>query len=100
MQLIQVVVQDENGKPVTDLTDLSAHCLPGANDERFVLLRFVDPYGDTVFNCLQVPHLLRDLEVLEGLTTDKAVHDQIAQLKTMCQVCLATPHLYVKFIGD
>ncbi len=49
MALIRVFVQDENGTQVGNAIDFPSSILPNLADKRFYFLRFVDPYGDTVF---------------------------------------------------
>jgi hypothetical protein len=42
--------------------DVPAHIFPHVDDAHFVSLRFIDPYGDTLFNRLQVPVVLEELD--------------------------------------
>jgi hypothetical protein len=38
-----------------------------------VCLDFIDPYGNTIFNQHQLPHLVSELEAVRGNLTDRAV---------------------------
>jgi hypothetical protein len=74
-------------------------CWP-IGDASFPLLQYVDPYGDTVFNCAQMPEVLRELDVLTKRCSDehsKALLEQIQELARGCQDSL---HTYLRFVGD
>ena len=66
----------------------------------YVLLRYVDPYGDTVFNHVQMDDLLRDLDTAGRLAATPAEQRSLARLQVMARRCKAGVHLYVWFIGD
>ena len=73
---ISVRIEDENGQPAGELLDPRNHLgrllsLPECADT--VCLRFIDPYGDTVFNQLQLPCLIADLEAVRSKVTDHAI---------------------------
>lgn len=64
------------------------------------LIRFIDPYGDTTFNQLQVPTLLAELMAARDwdLTDEQRLHlDRVIQLVRQAE---HHPHTYVKFVGD
>jgi hypothetical protein len=44
-----------------------------------VCLKFIDPYGDTVFNALQIPVLLLELEAIAPLVTETSLRAEQAQ---------------------
>ncbi|MEK7424181.1 MAG: hypothetical protein AAB131_10115 [Actinomycetota bacterium] len=100
--MMHVVVEDERGKVVEELTgsadglnDLLARC----SGEEFVLLPFVDPYGDTVFNRLQIPSLIRELRRLRETTTPREL-DLLDRLDRLVNRCQEDVHLYLRFLGD
>jgi hypothetical protein len=62
---LTVCLEDENGNRiglVEDPGNLLHHVLPSPDDPTFRLLSYVDWYGNTVFNQLQVPTVLQELE--------------------------------------
>ena len=62
---IDVRLEDENGNEISvvfDTTLLVEKLLPPFEDEGSYCLRFIDPYGDTVFNSLQMPIFIKELE--------------------------------------
>ena len=62
MGMVSVVIQDEKGNQVGQRMDIPTSVLPDLHDTRFTCLRFVDPYGDTLFNRLQVEVILEDFK--------------------------------------
>jgi hypothetical protein len=73
--------------------------LPPHEDETFQCLRFIDPYGDTVFNRVQMPTLLSELERLRDSVPSRN-HQQFDELVRLAQRCLSDVHLYIRFYGD
>ena len=72
----------------------------GWTQNRFELLRYIDWYGNTVFNRLQMETFLREWERLrERVHTSKALALHL-RIKTLAEHSLTTPHLCVKFYGD
>ncbi|MFD2720592.1 hypothetical protein ACFST9_17860 [Hymenobacter monticola] len=77
---------------------LSAEFEPGVNlnREKFRLLCYLDPYGDTTFNRLQTADLLRDLVLLLAMEPNPLGDELIALVKRSQE----DVHLYVCFYGD
>ncbi len=98
--MIRVVIQDEKGNEVSKAVDVSTGALARPDDLRLTCLRFVDPYGDTVFNRLQLAPLLDDLCLLRESCNGGEHEDALQQIETLIERCLAEPHLYLKLIGD
>jgi len=63
-------------------------------------LRFVDPYGDTVFNRGQMPVLLDELRALRRNHPDPELASIIAELCTFIEPAVDQVHTYVRFLGD
>jgi hypothetical protein len=98
--VIRVVLQDENGATIGEPIDVPSALLRTETDSRFVCLRFVDPYGDTVFNRIQAEYLEADLRLLSRECRDPENGILVDGLISMALACQSEPHLYVKFIGD
>ncbi len=65
------------------------------------LLRYVDPYGETVFNGMQAADLVAEIERLA--TSNNATNLErrgLDRLRVMAERCRDSPHLYLWFIGD
>ncbi|HWL35075.1 MAG TPA: hypothetical protein VNQ77_02675 [Frankiaceae bacterium] len=63
------------------------------------LLGHVDPYDDTVFNEMQMPPLIRELQQLAD-TAPPAEAETARNLIALTDLVLRTPHLYLVFLGD
>lgn len=100
MGIIRAVVQDENGRDQSEGIDFPSSILPSQDDTRFICLRFVDPYGDTIFNHLQTPVVLEELSRLHELVRNDDYQAIIRKLKSLGEMCQTETHLYLKFIGD
>ena len=68
--------------------------------ELFTLLRYVDPYGDTVFNQPQMVDLLSDIEVAARSELTAIQRRGLDRLRVMAKRCKGSAHLYIWFIGD
>jgi hypothetical protein len=64
------------------------------------MLKWIDPYGDTMFNMLQRAAVRSDVARLQA--TDLAERDRnaLAQVLQLLDFCDAEPHRYLKFYGD
>jgi hypothetical protein len=98
---ILVQVQDEDGNPdgVAWSHPRSTELLLQA-DSNSTCLRFIDPYGDTTFNQLQIPVLIEELRALNRSAADPEAKQLLADLIAYVQKALKQVHTYVKFTGD
>ena len=65
-----------------------------------VCLRFVDPYGDAVFNQAQIPELLHELRGEIAECRDIEVRAQLEKVVRLVERAVKQAHTYIKFIGD
>jgi hypothetical protein len=81
-----------------DFKNLLHHLLPSHDDSSFQCLRFIDWYGDTTFNTLQMDTFLIELERItqNAKTSDEKI--LLSQIKTLAEK--VSTHTYLKFIGD
>jgi hypothetical protein len=98
-----VVWQDEHGAELGRLDDpgFPSELLP-ADDEPVTTacLRFIDPYGDTVFNQAQLTELLAELESRRPAITDLRLRRSLDQLLAFLRPCAGQVHTYIKILGD
>lgn len=101
--MIDIILEDEHGKPikkVEGLTYLLGQFLPAHDDETSQCLRFIDPYGDTVFNRLQIKQFLAEWEKVASKAKTDEEKQLVDQVKYLAERCHREPHLYLKFYGD
>ena len=94
--------EDEEGTRVAGLPDsdgLVKRILPDHTDATFPWLRFVDLYGDTIFNQLQVPQLITELEVLLRQRHEASVHRHLVAMLVFARQSHGN-HMYLRFYGD
>jgi hypothetical protein len=98
---IGVEWQDENGRVLARYEGPLLHArLFDHAEQNQACLRFIDPYGDTTFNQLQLPTLLAELESL-GADRDLGEHLVVIRaLLAFLEQARDQTHTYVKFIGD
>jgi hypothetical protein len=72
--------------------------LPQSAPEGSACLRFIDPYGDTTFNAMQIPVLEEELAALVERKIEP--HDQAIALLSFLRSVTEWTHRYLKFIGD
>lgn len=98
---IDIRLIDENEKIISELIDhnnLTKPVVHLADKEISVCLKFIDQFGDTLFNRLQIPILAEEISVIRNSV-------QTEDLKLHCSRILdliskAELHMYVKFYGD
>jgi hypothetical protein len=69
-------------------------------DQSFPLLQYVDPYGNTMLNCLQMPQLLEELQVLISRCSDQESKSLLERVRELALECRNARHLYLRFVGD
>jgi len=98
---IRIRLVRESGDPVRSVTDKDGLVdrataeLPSAR-----LLRYVDPYGDTYFNKLQMADLLADWQDTHPLIETASDEECWSGVEAIIRECQSRTHLYVRFVGD
>lgn len=64
------------------------------------MLACIDLYGDTVFNRLQIPRFLSELEQIASNAQTVEDRTLLSQIEALARRCAAEVHTYLKFIGD
>ena len=106
---IVIELRDWSGEAVRGMGDPSGGTFDAAGDldrvlsvadTSFALLKYVDPYGSTVFNSLQIPDLQNDLERLAALDLAPTERRGLERLRVMADLCGSGSNLYLWFLGD
>ena len=100
---INARIQSENGDKIQELYDINnlvVKLLPSFNDESSICLRFIDPYGNTVFNQRQLPVFIIELKSAIAESTNLKAINHGDKLLKLAEKADGKVHTYLKFIGD
>jgi hypothetical protein len=97
--VIAVRLQDEKGKPVC-AADVWLSVPVPTGDTSYNLLCYIDPYGDTVFNRLQMDVFLLEWDRLRTMAGTPEHLAAWTGVRDLARKCNEDEHLYLKFIGD
>jgi hypothetical protein len=98
---IHVDLRTEAGDVLARLDDpcLFRDILPRHDDRSFACLRFVDPWGDTVFNRAQANELLAELDRIQLPPDIAGLREWVAELRALVERCATDVHLYIRCTG-
>ena len=99
---INVVLQDEHGRMLEQVVypmGLPDTFIP-YDDESFPCLGYVDPYGDTLFNQIQMKPFLIDWQRLYGAASSEVEMDFLRQVEMLAHKCQTGVGLYLRLLGD
>lgn len=100
---LTIILETENGEAIEqvgDPTNLLHLLLPTPDDASFTCLRFIDLYGDTVFNRLQMGTFLAEWKRIVNLARTSEEKELLNRIENLARRCQNEPHLYLKFYGD
>jgi len=100
---LTIALETERGEKIEEIEDpanLLHQLLPSHNDETYQCLRFIDWYGDTVFNHMQMKTFLLEWDRLAQSPHTTEERTFMVRVEGLARRCLNEPHLYLKFYGD
>lgn len=100
---IDARIETESGELIEELLDIDnllERLLPDYNDETSICLRFVDPYGDTIFNQGQLPVFIRELSLAIEGAADSSAKAHGRKLIGLAEKASGQVHTFLKFVGD
>jgi hypothetical protein len=126
---VNLRLESENGSRLAELLDprgYAMYLVSLSTERQTVCLRFIDPYGDTVFNALQARVLIDELEGTRPSITDasiarlaqqhfgptwqadmsqralsaQAITHHLEAMLSLARRCVDEVHTYLKFYGD
>ena len=104
MGLLQVTLEDERCRVVQEMVSdprvLDSLLAQVEGVTEFPCLRFIDPYGDTIFNRIQAQQLLIELDALRLRVTQLSQQSALREISEFARRCSDQPHLYIRFQGD
>jgi hypothetical protein len=69
-------------------------------DPLSICLRFIDPYGHTIFNRLQMEQFISELTAIRVLLEHPLAQQTLDQVLALCLECQTRPHRYIVMYGD
>ena len=99
---VDAVWKDEFGKErgrVSDPSMLMSQIATGRPEDT-VCLRFIDPYGDTVFNQRQIPGVIEELTARLSSLGDEQTRTHVESVINLAKKAKGQVHTYLWFIGD
>jgi hypothetical protein len=100
---IDIRVESESGEVQDEILDdnnLTEKLLPEHDDTTSPCLRYVDHDGDTVFNQLQLPVLLQELETRLRAARKPDLKSHGTALLNLIKSAQGQDHTYVRFSGE
>lgn len=100
---IDVRVETESGEvqdEVLDDRNLTEKLLPDREDGASPCLRFVDPFGDTLFNQIQIPFVIKELETRLRAAVKPEVKTHCEAILKVVTATVGEDHTYVRFSGE
>jgi hypothetical protein len=99
---MDVRLENDTGEAIETLID-SGDCLEKiileCELERSPTLRFIDPFGNALFNRLQIPYLIREVELAREQLSDGRAADFAEDLLALARRCRDEANSYLKFHG-
>ncbi len=95
--------ENRDGKAIEEIPDLESllsRFFPSWDDESYHFLRYIDPWGDTVFNHLQMDELISELKRVRLRATTEEQRAFVDAIEGLAARCKDGDGLYLKFLGD
>lgn len=74
--------------------------IPSREERDYPCLRGIDPYGETVFNHLQMESFLEEWDRVRDRASDESQKDAWQKIKEMAEICRQDRDLYLRFVGN
>lgn len=101
---VDVQLETESGEVVQFVGDDQGIFLRTALDGRLnsgkTCLRFIDPFGNTIFNFNQWPVVMEELEFINQHSTDNDLKEYARKVLKLLSDSRNKRHHYLKFVGD
>ena len=90
----------EEKAAVIDRDNLLPQLLQTPDDPDSTVLKYIDRYGNTIFNRLQMPPFLREWSTIRRNAQHVESRQLLDSIEALGRRCAREVHLYLKFIGD
>ncbi len=100
----EIELQDELGHRIDGVADSKntlTRLLPSSEKSAtYPMLAGIDPYGDTVFNRLQISRFLSEWGDVVKSARMQEDSELVREIEKLARRCSDEVHIYLKFIGD
>lgn len=104
---IDAIWEDEDGKRIETVYDIEGRFFISLNLQLVQsrlpnshCLRFLDHHGDTVFNWIQIPFLIKELSVIKEMDEFSRAKSHILSVIEISEKSLKDVHTYIRFFGE
>jgi len=100
---IDLYWEDENGNELGEVADSKSLLSDLISSQEFrntICIRFIDPYGDTIFNQIQIPFLITELKSIKFELESDDIKNQIDRILELANRADGETHTYLKFYGE
>ena len=94
-QLTTPIWVDQGDDPIHWVSAL----IPPVSDRGSACWRFIDPYGLTTFNRLQLATFVEEIDRRSANATSRQL-GKLEEIRALADFALALPHRYLRFAGD
>ncbi len=63
-------------------------------------IQYMNPYGDTIFNSLQLPRFLDEWKMVEEQAVTQEEKDLVAAVQRLALLAEEENHMYLRFVGE
>lgn len=97
-----IFLENESGEALEQVEDPKnvLHQLLPSEDASYQYLRFIDWYGDTIFNRPQIQPFLNEWDRLSKSARTLEEEALLSRIRELAVRCSREPHLYLRFCGD
>jgi hypothetical protein len=103
MAIIRITAEWEHERvlrEVANVQSLRRVMAAAENRSDLVWIETIDPYGDTVFNRMQIPKFLEEWMILSSEASTDIERRTMDDVRALAEFCLEKPHRYLRFCGD
>lgn len=99
---LTIALEDALGRTIKEVHDTHNVLLRLEREDAgdFICLRYIDPWGDTVFNTLQMKPFLAELECIMTPTHQEWELAVLRDIQRLARKCDTEIGLYLKCYGD
>lgn len=97
---LQTEQGEREGPFIEDPKGLLTRLLPSLKEHSYHYLPYINPYGDTIFNTLQMEPFLAEWRRLNETSSDADLKALLKQVEALAVSCFDSDDLYLRFVGD